>query len=160
MSARFADDSKVSRADWSRTEDLDTGSNDLLEEHTSDLVGVGTEDLNPGARARSSSSSPAQDSWRACTRGPEPVAGTSTSAPATATPSVHAPNIAGAQFVSSARPEPKQFGPGSILGERFLLEKSVGSGGTALVFSARDLQATDKSKARARIAIKLTEPDV
>jgi serine/threonine protein kinase len=41
-----------------------------------------------------------------------------------------------------------------------LLEKAVGSGGTALVFSARDLQATDKSTARARIAIKVPKPDV
>ena len=138
MSARFADDSKISRADWSRTEDLDKGTSDLLEEHTSDLVGVGTEDLNPDAGT---------------TRSPS-------SAPATTRLAVQVSTSTGAQFVSSARPDPSHFGPGSILGERFLLEKAVGSGGTALVFSARDLQAMDKSTPRARLAIKVPKPDV
>ena len=161
MSAHFADGPKISRADWSRTEDLDTGTSDLLEEHTSDLVGVGTEDLNPGARApRSPSSAPAQALGQATSRAPEPVVGSATSAPVAARPAVHISTSVGAQFVSAARPEQKQFGPGSILSERFLLEKEVGSGGTALVFSARDLQATDKSTSRARIAIKVPKPDV
>jgi serine/threonine protein kinase len=151
MSARFADNSKVFRADWSRTEDLDTGTSDLLEEHTSDLVGVGTEDL-PGARApKSSSLVPAQDPDGATTR--------ARSTPAASATAVHDPASAARQFVSSERREPKHFGPGSILGERFLLEKAVGSGGTALVFSARDLQEMDKSTPRARIAIKVPKPD-
>lgn len=153
MSARFADDSKVRRANWSRTQDLDAGTSDLLEEHTSDLVGVGTEDLTLGPPSP-------QPPVLAPTPAAQGATVDAVPEPATAEIAAHAPTHAVSQSVASARSESKHFGPGSILGERFLLEKAIGSGGTALVFSARDLQATSKSTPRARIAIKVPKPEV
>lgn len=155
MVARFADRSKVHRANWSRTADLDSGTSDLLEEHTSDLVGLGTEDLNLRSRESQHPLGPGPGSVRH-------VDGSANQQPASArarSALVDTPSSAAAQFVSSHRAELKQIGPGSILGERFLLEKAVGSGGTAMVFSARDLQAMDKSMPRARIAIKVPKTD-
>ena len=47
MSAHFADpELPTRRPNWTRTADLDGSTSDLLEEHTSDLNGVRTEDVD------------------------------------------------------------------------------------------------------------------
>jgi serine/threonine protein kinase len=50
--------------------------------------------------------------------------------------------------------EPTPHAPGNVLCDRFILERIVGSGGTAVVYQARDLSATNL-----RIALKLPRMD-
>jgi serine/threonine protein kinase len=52
------------------------------------------------------------------------------------------------------RVEPTPHAPGNVLCDRFILERIVGSGGTAVVYQARDLSATNL-----RIALKLPRMD-
>ncbi len=155
MSAHFADpELPTRRPNWTRTADLDGSTSDLLEEHTSDLNGVRTEDVDSARDQKPIldpvPSTPATEdleltsdrlNMRACTAvRPEKAERA-------------APPIAG------RAPGGRAVMPGSILADRFLLEKTLGTGGTALVFSARDLQASDKAAPRARMAIKVPRPD-
>lgn len=140
MAANFADP-PLKRADWSsRTADLDTGTTDL-HERTSDLVGVRTEDFD--------------------TTGAVPVVAGSTRTPQLSqSPSVPNSAIAIDQHAlknPSEHPDPatSEVRPGTVLNDRFLIEKIIGHGGTATVFCARDLQAIDGRSAAARVAIKV-----
>ncbi len=44
--------------------------------------------------------------------------------------------------------------PGAVLCDRFILERIVGSGGTAVVYQARDMSASDGAPANVRVALK------
>jgi hypothetical protein len=48
---------------------------------------------------------------------------------------------------------------GSVLRERYVLEALIGSGGTAMVFSARDRRRAGDSAEGARVAVKLLRPE-
>ena len=57
---------------------------------------------------------------------------------------------------------PQPLEPGQVLCDRFILERVVGSGGTAVVYQARDLSAHDDGgdgAANVRVALKVPRPD-
>ena len=60
----------------------------------------------------------------------------------------------------SPRPLPHAaIGPGTVLRERYLLERLVGSGGACLVFSAIDRHRTSVTGVPGRLAVKLLRPE-
>lgn len=54
---------------------------------------------------------------------------------------------------------PTPLAPGAVLCDRFILERVVGSGGTAVVYQARDLAVRDDGAARVRVALKAPRAD-
>lgn len=56
-------------------------------------------------------------------------------------------------------PAREPFAPGAILCDRFILERVLGSGGTAVVYQARDLTSGDCNAAKLRVALKAPRPD-
>lgn len=160
----FSPSLRARRREWtSRTADLDTSTSDLLEEHTSDLEAVRTQDVQPRPTTNVDATlltdwvqpselpqaeAPRVDNSSRGTRDPvveENVAVVAASPPTAPKPSV--------------KPKQQTIAPGVVLKDRYLLENSLGTGGTALVFSARDLHAAHKAVPRARIAIKIPRPD-
>jgi len=58
------------------------------------------------------------------------------------------------------RPQaPTQLAPGAVLCDRFILERVVGSGGTAVVFQARDMSANGDEAENVRVALKAPRSD-
>lgn len=58
------------------------------------------------------------------------------------------------------RPEaPQPLAPGAVLGDRFILERVLGSGGTAVVFQARDMTTGSGGVANVRVALKTPRTD-
>jgi serine/threonine protein kinase len=58
------------------------------------------------------------------------------------------------------RPQaPTQLAPGAVLCDRFILERVVGSGGTAVVFQARDMSANGDEADNVRVALKAPRSD-
>jgi serine/threonine protein kinase len=53
----------------------------------------------------------------------------------------------------------KPLAPGAVLCDRFILERVVGNGGTAVVYQARDMGASDGTTASVRVALKAPRPD-
>jgi serine/threonine protein kinase len=49
--------------------------------------------------------------------------------------------------------------PGAVLCDRFILERVVGNGGTAVVYQARDMTASNGTTASVRVALKAPRPD-
>ncbi len=58
-------------------------------------------------------------------------------------------------------PKPAPLAPGAILCDRFILERLLGSGGTAVVYQARDLSTSGGTAAngKVRVALKAPRPD-
>ncbi len=55
----------------------------------------------------------------------------------------------------------RELGPGALLGNRYRIEKSVGIGGSAMLFSAHDLYGTYSSSAQEpRVALKVLHPEL
>lgn len=54
---------------------------------------------------------------------------------------------------------PQPLAPGAILCERFILERVVGSGGTAVVFQARDMSSSAETAPTHRVALKTPRTD-
>jgi serine/threonine protein kinase len=50
--------------------------------------------------------------------------------------------------------------PGGVLCDRYLLEELIGSGGTAIVFRARDMQSSGGSAPNVQVAIKTPRPEL
>lgn len=154
-------DPRAQRQDWSsRTTDLDGSTEDLLGESTADIYGVRTQDVDE-THARETDSAPAPsapaapDTPRVVTCDLAPVQETQDETqsppPPVTSPPAHAATV-------EAEVKVPAIAAGTILNDRYLLEKALGAGGTALVFSARDLQATQSSP-RARVAVKIPRPD-
>lgn len=61
--------------------------------------------------------------------------------------------------VAASEAVPEELTAGTILAERYLIEATLGSGGTAIVYRARDLQSADRNAPRARVAIKMPRMD-
>jgi serine/threonine protein kinase len=55
--------------------------------------------------------------------------------------------------------EPAPLAPGAVLCDRFILERVVGNGGTAVVYQARDLSAQGNGTASVRVALKAPRAD-
>jgi hypothetical protein len=53
----------------------------------------------------------------------------------------------------------KPLAPGAVLNDRFILERVVGKGGTAVVYQARDMIASSDTTASVRVALKAQRPD-
>jgi serine/threonine protein kinase len=53
----------------------------------------------------------------------------------------------------------KPLAPGAVLCDRFILERIVGNGGTAVVYQARDMIASNDSTTSVRVALKAPRPD-
>ncbi|HEU4652539.1 MAG TPA: protein kinase [Steroidobacteraceae bacterium] len=49
--------------------------------------------------------------------------------------------------------------PGHVLADRYLLEQIIGTGGTAIVFRARDMRSSTTTAPNAQVAIKMPRPD-
>ena len=56
-------------------------------------------------------------------------------------------------------PPAKPLAPGAVLCDRFILERVVGNGGTAVVFQARDMIASKDTTTSVRVALKTPRPD-
>ena len=54
---------------------------------------------------------------------------------------------------------PQLLAPGAVLCDRFILERVVGSGGTAVVYQARDMSAPGDGAASVRVALKVPRAD-
>ncbi len=83
---------------------------------------------------------------------------------APATSDIDAPAIVGSpnlervdlpQTPTAAKP----LAPGAVLCDRFILERVVGNGGTAVVYQARDMTASNGTTASVRVALKAPRPD-
>ncbi len=62
--------------------------------------------------------------------------------------------------VRAPRPTaPTALAPGAVLCDRFILERVLGNGGTAVVYQARDMSASGGGAADVRIALKLPRTD-
>lgn len=74
-----------------------------------------------------------------------------------------APEIVAASQLQRIEREPRRLrpaapttlAPGAVLCDRFILERVVGSGGTAVVYQARDLSAHGDGAAKVRVAVKV-----
>jgi serine/threonine protein kinase len=80
------------------------------------------------------------------------------------TTDIEAPAIVGLPKLERADsaqiPTPaKPLAPGAVLGDRFILERVVGTGGTAVVYQARDMTASSGTTASVRVALKAPRPD-
>lgn len=60
--------------------------------------------------------------------------------------------------MAPASPPGPTIAPGSILCDRYILERAIGQGGTSIVYRARDIRRTDNGSADASIAIKIPTP--
>jgi serine/threonine protein kinase len=134
MSATFIDSvlrNNGSQQPQPRTVDLDlTGTTDVHEENTADLV--------DGAAPRAAP--------------PEPLA----------RPEARTPAAETARTMNKAPSLPLKptIAPGTILCDRYILERLIGQGGTAVVYRARDIRHADSGggSAEASIAIKIPMP--
>jgi serine/threonine protein kinase len=146
MSATFIDSAALPREDGAQppppTVDLDlTGTTDVHEEGTADLKGD-TADLNADLNGVAGAGASAR----------EPAASAEASSPSPAAASDPAPQ---------PKPMPKPMSrpviaAGAILCDRFILERPIGQGGTAVVYRARDIRRMDSGDAS--IAIKIPTP--
>jgi serine/threonine protein kinase len=80
------------------------------------------------------------------------------------TTDIEAPAIVGSpklERVDAAQtPTPaKPLAPGAVLCDRFILERVVGNGGTAVVYQARDMTPSSDTTASVRVALKAPRPD-
>ena len=57
------------------------------------------------------------------------------------------------------RRPPDLSAPGAVLCDRFILERVLGNGGTAVVYQARDMSASSGTTASVRVALKAPRPD-
>lgn len=84
-----------------------------------------------------------------------------------ATPHHDAMPTDGATFLSRETPEltvrrapaTQALAPGAVLCDRYILEKVVGSGGTAIVYQARDMTSSTGTAPNSRVAVKLPRAD-
>lgn len=84
------------------------------------------------------------------------------------TTDIDAPVIVGTPKLEPVDPPqtptgPKPLAPGAVVCDRFILERVVGNGGTAVVYQARDMSAVSGTAASAtasvRVALKAPRPD-
>lgn len=158
-------DERMLRRTWSsRTTDLDGSTSDLLEEHTADIFEVRTHDVQ-APQPEPPSPDPSADAHAA----PPKIAPLQAETPRIATcdlPAESAPPESAASKIAAKPSAPanaqiksRPIAAGTIFSDRYLLEKALGAGGTAIVFSARDLQSEHKTAPRTRLAIKVPRPD-
>ncbi len=157
-----------------RTADLDNlSTSDIREDHTSDLQAVKTHDValpeDSAQNVKAPVFTPLVQSVGTLTSDLDMGTGTShlvaqpTSRPREPAETRTASAAATARVIrgSHASDGPRNAGiaPGCLLKDRYLIEQVLGSGGTALVFRARDLHV-DKNAPGARIALKTPRPEV
>jgi serine/threonine protein kinase len=180
MSLKFAHPSRRQPHQWSsRTSDLDGSTRDLdghtgpLGDRTEDIFTERTDDVDvarePAASIQHDVAGeprvPTLDLAQRQSAGP-PVG---LPAPSPSIAISDTVSIAADQGVSAALPQPvdrataaapiAELTAGTILAERYLIEATLGSGGTAFVYRARDLQAGEKTAPDARLAIKVPRTD-
>jgi len=162
MSAYFArPEANPHRRGWSpRTVDLDAdsahGTCDLGGDNTSDLFCIRTQDVVPHGTepVAAQQAHPPDETARA----PQLIETQEVGQDAApeSQPAKSATRRATDEAVAESRePQAAPLQSGSILNERYLIERQLGSGGTARVFRARDLHQIDKSSPRARVALKI-----
>jgi serine/threonine protein kinase len=71
---------------------------------------------------------------------------------------VGTPNLERVAPAQASRTE-KGLVPGAVLCDRFILERMLGSGGTAVVYQARDMSASGGGAANVRVALKAPRAD-
>lgn len=167
MSAYFArPEANTRQRGWSpRTVDLpvdsDRGTCDLGGENTSDLFSVRTQDVAPADKGTEPVVPKQAGVPREAERAPE-IIETKEIGHAAAAESQPTASARSEPVAERREPQATLLQSGSILNERYLIERQLGSGGTARVFRARDLHQIDKSSPRARVALKIphtTEKD-
>lgn len=158
----------VTRTWAPRTEDLDNlSTSDIREDHTSDLQAIDTQDVHvPEDRSptvKAPRFTPLVQSVGALTSDLEPSPAASVQKRSTSEANVDVPSQTTPARATSTRTEAevRQAGvaPGCVLKDRYLIERVLGSGGTALVFRARDL-SVNKNAVGAHIAIKTPRPEI
>lgn len=70
-----------------------------------------------------------------------------------------ATDVEPAMIVDTPERAREPLAPGAILCDRFILERVLGSGGTAVVYQARDMSAGGDTTANVRVALKSPRPD-
>jgi serine/threonine protein kinase len=186
MSLHFAHPSRRPSHSWSsRTADLDGSTQDIdgrsgqVGDRTEDIFTEATDDVDVTRRhSAGSKRDEAGDELREEPRIPtlDLAQADSASASAMAPPRSNAisdtVSIAPDKDVAAASEERiataipaatvapvAELTAGTILAERYLIEATLGSGGTAFVYRARDLHAPGKTAPNARLAIKVPRID-
>ena len=72
---------------------------------------------------------------------------------------VGAPDLERVEPRQPARPTAPAPAPGAVLCDRFIVERVVGSGGTAIVYQARDMSASGNDAENVRVALKAPRTD-
>src|SRR4051794_27954898 len=67
---------------------------------------------------------------------------------------------AGASADARSARLPQSLAPGMVLADRYLLEQVIGTGGTAVVFRARDMRSSASSAPNVQVAIKTPRPEL
>jgi len=67
---------------------------------------------------------------------------------------------AGASADARSAQQPQSLAPGMVLADRYLLEQVIGTGGTAVVFRARDMRSSASSAPNVQVAIKTPRPEL
>lgn len=185
MSANIDTHPQPRRAWSSRTADLDPSTSDLNEEHTPeehtpDLLGIATADVtpaddtshsDPASSISSKHEGPAAQMREATTRDLEPPRESASAQGPRSNPIANEVERGGATNLAPTKTDTpasnrkqvedctRTLRPGTVLGDRYVLEHALGEGGTALVFRARDVQAIDKTARNAHVAIKIPRPE-
>ncbi len=149
MSASFLHPTRSSpeRTSWAQsTIDMESTA-DLEVENTTDLAPV-TEDFT--------SSGSAELAGDGSLTGTAPDAGPPGSPPPPRDTSPPSATVAQEEMaMDHAVSLSPGFSPGTVLGDRYLLEQAIGAGGTAIVYRARDMLSSDGAAANKQVAIKL-----
>jgi serine/threonine protein kinase len=64
-----------------------------------------------------------------------------------------------ARSVATPKPLARELAPGAVLCDRYILEQVVGTGGTAVVYEARDMTSSTSSAPNSRVALKVPRAD-
>lgn len=148
MSATFFDPAQTAGRSSARSGERTAPTTDLesttdLGEHTTDLSPVTTDTEHAGLHAES----------------PAEVVGTPDLERVDSAPDsgFTARELPGLGRERPAAPQP--LAPGAILCDRFILERVLGNGGTAVVFQARDMSAGSGTAPNLRVALKAPRTD-
>jgi serine/threonine protein kinase len=140
------------------TTDLES-TTDLTGEHTTDLSPV-TTDIEP---AEVSAESQAEIPGEHPVASPAEIIGMPDLEQLDSAPAGFAareiPGLGRRRHAAPKPVPPKSLAPGAILCDRFILERVLGSGGTAVVFQARDMTASASTSQNARLAVKTPRTD-
>jgi serine/threonine protein kinase len=138
---------------------LDGSTSDLLEEHTADIYELRTHDVET-PQPETALPNEAVDAQAVALATATPrVATCDLSLDGTPPPNPPTKTAAKPTVGADAQADSARIAAGTIFSDRYLLERALGAGGTAIVFSARDLQSEHRNAPRARLAIKVPRPD-